>query len=524
MPDDSKKFEVKILATGGAEAAGQITKLTPALKEAATATHHTAQETQALRMAASAGKEATWAFQALMRGDYVVAMHEAKFATIGLTTAMRANPFGAVIFGATLAIGAISYFVGGQEKATKATGEFTDALDETATKLGWLDKAEHNIGTAASAAAQQVLLVTSRYKDAVEMAEALQKRQEEIDKAWDRASKARIDADKASGFMAAEDARHESALIDLAARSRDISGRENQAVSTAFTAAAREKSANEELGTAEAAHKSASAGFSEGRQEFAATGVQGISLPWTFRAQADLMKRQDEARAMSPQSVEGVELRRQEIERLDKALTIAKDLHKKYEDFRAAEERLKGAREAAGEAGALAQGSKDEVRKLRASLAPEKEALESATRQEEDAHRKAREDIDEKIRQERAAEEAKSKEGSQIGETVTQRANRIRFEALPPEQQARIQAQDAVASSRGSAGITGELARAVDKAAAALKDGAQGDEMQKLLSLMKDFAEHATLTANEKKRTDARLKEIEDDLKKATDQIKHGTS
>jgi len=104
--------------------------LVPAQERAAAAGERQSGSAQGVALASRAGREAANAYALLLSGNYVMAAEKARFVTVGLGTAMRATPWGAAVFGATIALGALDGLIG---KLRETKPEVEKTSDEITT-------------------------------------------------------------------------------------------------------------------------------------------------------------------------------------------------------------------------------------------------------------------------------------------------------------------------------------------------------------------------------------------------------
>ncbi len=255
MADDAKKFE--ILITSKAEMGGAATAqkalalikdaskgaqqstldLGKAHKEAGAAAEEHGHGSQVYRTAVMAGSDAARAFSATMRGDYVVALHEAKFAMVDLKLAMAGTPWGIWIAGATLGATVLAHFIsesGDAKTAVADTGEtakkaaekwmglheaVASADRELAASVDPMEKQSQaltKMGEAASASARHYGDVEAAARQAREAVDLL------IASYDDQAKKitALAEAERA---LRAEKARTETAVVNVAFEKGEIS-------------------------------------------------------------------------------------------------------------------------------------------------------------------------------------------------------------------------------------------------------------------------------------------------------------
>lgn len=143
--------------------------LVPAQQTAAAADDKKKVSGQALLMASRAGKEAANAYAAVMTGNYVVAIEKARFVTLGLNAAMRSTPWGAVVFGATIALGALRGLIG---KLRETEPEVKKTSDEVATLGKESEKSADLAGELTKQIAEQTAAAEKARKAISDLADA----------------------------------------------------------------------------------------------------------------------------------------------------------------------------------------------------------------------------------------------------------------------------------------------------------------------------------------------------------------
>jgi hypothetical protein len=329
MPDDQKNFEIAIVSTAkldaakeattvitglkqGVEQAGRSTlDLTDATKKSGEAAQeagkghgHAAGEVKALRIAATAAKEAGWAFQAVMRGDYVVAMHEAKFATIGLTTAVKANPLGWLVFGASAAITALELFMHRGDEAGDHVKELGNESEKAGKKAEASAPLWGDLGRATGDAAEKSDLLKQRLeaektaleeakKSVDEMAGAYRKMRQAKDELLDAGTQlklAEVDNAEAAGLINPEEARAQRAGIKLGDQKQKLAHEEEAARGDLA-------SAQESKSSAAGVAQEKEAALARARDDYAAA-MQGMEAAGARReAGVPLDRQAEEARA-----------------------------------------------------------------------------------------------------------------------------------------------------------------------------------------------------------------------------------
>jgi hypothetical protein len=145
---DGTNFDIAIAATAKADAIKTVRAdvdalknstlaLAPPQEKAAAAGERQSGSAQGVALASRAGREAANAYALLLSGNYVMAAEKARFVTVGLGTAMRATPWGAAVFGATIALGALDGLIGKlreTEPEVKKTSEEITTLGKESEK------------------------------------------------------------------------------------------------------------------------------------------------------------------------------------------------------------------------------------------------------------------------------------------------------------------------------------------------------------------------------------------------------
>lgn len=166
-------------------------KAAAAVGESTAAHGHSRKEMDALRRAATSVKEATWAYKNILKGDFVTAAHEAKFAMVGLNAAMSANPAAKWVAGASLLIAVLGELFGHSKSAKKGLKEVGDAAESGAGKM----KAAQEKNKVALAD------FTSGVGDAISAVHSLRKAKDELADALTAEQLAGVDAEVAGGGM-----------------------------------------------------------------------------------------------------------------------------------------------------------------------------------------------------------------------------------------------------------------------------------------------------------------------------------
>lgn len=508
-------------------------------QQAATAGAQQGNSGQAVALASRAGREAMNAYAAVLSGSYVAAAEKARFVTVALSTAMRATPWGAAVFGATIAIGAISHLVGKMQEGSRAAEDAAKAAAEETKKAGEeIAAAAEKLGAhradpfvfkesisaldeytrAADEAASAVAGLIDRSKELERMRAAKEDAQLGLDLA-------NLDANKsltpARRIVLEAEARSRSAarkqIIEQEGFSSSMTGAAMKRESTARVAKGAEEDLqaiasqieakqNEAYRAALESEQAGQRGQTIHAQERAAAAVEinkaVEELKKEYGEQANVVKKARESAEKAAEAAEGEMAMIRERSRVSAELYEINKRRTAILDTGAQADaaRAEGAqkREARLKQIDLALSQPNFDGKPREQLLREKAALEYAGAGDT-------QDPAQRGRQQQAIRE--------------QEATR-RFNTLPPEQRAAAAAMDATKGVRARSGnesVTGSLAEKVEYAAKAIQqDGAQPGEMDRLMNVMQDFLKHAKLTMEEKKRAEARIQQMESDARELT--------
>jgi len=480
--DALKKYQAELggVKKSAAAAGGGLNGMAKGLQDASAATDPAMQLQQALAM--------------VMSGDVTNGAALATGAVKGLSGALRANPIGLIITGLTVAAGLFTVFKTNGEEAAEGMKKMADEAKKAEEQLAKLN--EQQASASAELLKKELEAIAAAYEKVAKAATSARRAKDELEDAQLGAGTAAIDVEEATGQVSGPEATARRTALRIATERRklDRADEEQRALVSAAgsvlgTADLAANSVAGVAGTAQAAHDAALA-------EAQAAGAQGLSKKDAEMNLASAKSRGDMGDERARASDEEIADLQRKLAAVESLVTAQSELSAIQDEQR----RSAAVREAA------------QTRFDEASATAKQTTTVSAVRRREIKSN----EITAGAKLMTAAEEAggKGESGATAQEEAPAvRAARLRFEALPPEQKAANLAQDAINGRTGDKGYTGQLARSIDKASKGLLDGDQGGEMDRVLKLMEEFANHAQQNTEQKKRVEARLQQIESQMK-----------